>query len=115
MTDKKWIAAVAAAGLLAAGCSSSGSGKSATSTGGGGSSGGGGGGGANKTITVGLLTDLTGPAASGNKTSVEGVKAGVVYAARNGYNVKYVVADTATNPATALSAAQKLVTQNHVS
>ena len=60
-------------------------------------------------------TDLTGPAASGNKTTGEGVKAGVVYAARNGVNVKYVVGDTATSPATALSAAQKFVTQDHVS
>ena len=57
---------------------------------------------------------MTGLAASGNKTSVDGVKAGVVYASRNGYTIKYILADTATNPATALSAAQKLVTQDHV-
>jgi ABC-type branched-subunit amino acid transport system substrate-binding protein len=69
---------------------------------------------ATKTVTVGVLTDVTGPASSGNKTFVDGVKAGVVYASRNGYTVKYVLADTATNPATALAAAQKLVTQDHV-
>jgi branched-chain amino acid transport system substrate-binding protein len=67
-----------------------------------------------KTITIGLLTDVTGPAASGNKTSVEGVKAGVAYASHNGYTIKYVVADTATSPTVALAAAQKLVTQQHV-
>ncbi|ABW12627.1 ABC-type branched-chain amino acid transport systems periplasmic component-like protein [Parafrankia sp. EAN1pec] len=67
-----------------------------------------------RTYTVGVLTDVTGPAASGNESSVDGVKAGVYYAAREGYTIKYVVADTATNPTTALSAAQKLVTQDHV-
>jgi ABC-type branched-subunit amino acid transport system substrate-binding protein len=68
----------------------------------------------NKTITVGLLTDVTGPAASASKTSVDGVKAGIFYAARNGYRIKYVVADTATSPSQTLGAAQKLVTQDHV-
>jgi ABC-type branched-subunit amino acid transport system substrate-binding protein len=68
----------------------------------------------NHTYTVGILTDLTGPAASGNKTSVEGVQAGAVLAAKDGYTIKYVVGDTATSPAQALSAAQKLVEQDHV-
>src|SRR6185312_12359201 len=67
-----------------------------------------------KTVTVGVLLDATGPAASGNKTGTQGVNAGTYYAARNGYKIKYVEADTATNPSTALSAAQKLVTQDHV-
>jgi branched-chain amino acid transport system substrate-binding protein len=67
-----------------------------------------------QTITIGLLTDITGLAASGNKTSVAGVKAGVVYAARNGYDVKFVVGDSATNPTAVLAAAQKMVTQDHV-
>jgi ABC-type branched-subunit amino acid transport system substrate-binding protein len=99
--------AAAAAMVAAAGCSSSGS----TSNGGetGATAGG------NKTITVGLLTDQTGPAASGNKTSVDGVKAGTYYAARNGYTVKYVVADTQTSPTGVTTAAKKLVTQDHVS
>jgi ABC-type branched-subunit amino acid transport system substrate-binding protein len=100
--------------IIVAGCGSS-SGKSN----GGGPTGPGtspaGGGGGNKTITVGVLADLTGLAASSSKTSIQGVNAGVVYAKRQGYTIKYVVADTATNPATALSAAQKLVTRDHVS
>ena len=70
---------------------------------------------AGKTVKIGVLTDVTGPAASGNKTTVEGVKAGAVYAARMGYRIQYVVGDTATNPASTLSAAQKLVVQDHVS
>jgi ABC-type branched-subunit amino acid transport system substrate-binding protein len=99
-------AATGAAALLAVlpGCSSSGSpsgGTTSTSAKG-------------PTITIGVLTDATGPAASGNKTSVDGVKAGVVYAAREGYTIKYVVGDTATNPATALTAVQKMVTEDHV-
>jgi ABC-type branched-subunit amino acid transport system substrate-binding protein len=61
-----------------------------------------------------VLTDVTGPASSANKTFVDGVRAGTVYASRSGYTVKYVVADTATNPTTALTAAQKLVTEDHV-
>jgi branched-chain amino acid transport system substrate-binding protein len=67
------------------------------------------------TITVGVLTDLTGQAASGNKTFVDGVKAGTFYAARHGYTIKYVVADTQTSPTVALSAAKQIVTQDHVS
>jgi ABC-type branched-subunit amino acid transport system substrate-binding protein len=68
-----------------------------------------------KTITVGVLADITGLAASSSKTAIQGINAGVVYAKRQGYTIKYVVADTATNPATALAAAQKLVTRDHVS
>jgi ABC-type branched-subunit amino acid transport system substrate-binding protein len=66
------------------------------------------------TYTVGLYTDQTGLAASGNKTSVQGVQAGIAWAATQGYNIKYVTADTATSPQGALSAAQKLVQQDHV-
>jgi ABC-type branched-subunit amino acid transport system substrate-binding protein len=95
--------AIAAVALLtvAAACSSSGS------TGGGGSGG-------TPTVTIGVLTDVTGLAASGNKTTVDGVAAGVVYAARNGVNVKYVIGDTATNPTQVLAVARKLVTQDRV-
>jgi ABC-type branched-subunit amino acid transport system substrate-binding protein len=67
-----------------------------------------------KTVTIGVLQDSTGAAASGNKTAIDGVKAGVVYAQRNGFKVKYVIGDTATNPASALAAAQKFVTRDHV-
>jgi branched-chain amino acid transport system substrate-binding protein len=60
-------------------------------------------------------TDMAGVAASGSKTSVDGVEAAVVYARREGYDIGYAVADTATNPTIALCAAQKLVTRDHVS
>lgn len=94
-------AAVVSVLLVAAACGSSSSGSS--------SSGGGG-----KTYTVGILTDVTGPAASGNKTSVQGVQAGAVLASKQGYTIKYVVADTGTSPTGAMQAAQKLVQQDHV-
>jgi ABC-type branched-subunit amino acid transport system substrate-binding protein len=97
---KLFAAVVAVILMAAAGCSSS-------STSSSGSSGG-------KTYTVGILTDVTGQAASGNKTSVQGVQAGTVLAKRDGYTIKYVVADTETNPANVLTAAQKLVQQDHV-
>jgi ABC-type branched-subunit amino acid transport system substrate-binding protein len=87
--------------MMAAGCSSgSSSGTSSSSSG--------------KTYTIGVLTDLTGPAASSQSTTPQGVKAGTVYAKSHGYTINYVVADTGTNPSTALTAAQKLVQQDHV-
>lgn len=98
-------AAAVATVLLAAGCGSSSSG---------GSTAGATGAATNKTITVGVIADMTGAAASGNKSVVQGVKAGTYYASRNGYTIKYIVGDTATNPATALAIAQKFVTQDHV-
>jgi len=64
--------------------------------------------------TLGLLTDLTGPAASTAKTSPQGVQAGTWLASQEGYTIKYVVADTGTNPTQVLSAAQQLVQQDHV-
>jgi len=110
------LLAVAAAGLIAAAaCSSSAKTSSASSSGSSStSSGGGGGSGAGHTFTVGVLADITGLGASGNKTAVQGVQAGTVLASRDGYTIKYIVADTATSPSTALSAAQKLVQQDHV-
>lgn len=107
---RKWrlLAAVAAA-VLVAGCSSS------TKTGGGASgSGGGGASSGGATFTIGVLTDLTGPASSGNKTSVQGVEAAISVANQEGYHFKYVTGDTQTSPSGALSAAQKLVQQDHV-
>lgn len=89
-----------AAALLAVGCSSSSKGASSSS--------------GSKTVTVGVITDLTGPAASGNKTFVQGVNAGILLAKREGYTIKTVVGDTQTSPSQALAAAQKLVTQDHV-
>ena len=95
------LAAIVSVLLVAAACSSSSpSGSSSSSSG--------------KTYTVGILTDVTGLASSGNKTSVQGVQAGTVLAKRDGYTIKYVVGDTGTNPATVLTAAQKLVQQDHV-
>jgi ABC-type branched-subunit amino acid transport system substrate-binding protein len=92
----------------AAGCGSSKSSDTGSSGGNSGSAA------SQQTVTVGVLLDATGPASSGNKTAIDGVKAGTYYAARHGYKVKYIEADTATNPSTALSAAQKLVTRDHV-
>jgi ABC-type branched-subunit amino acid transport system substrate-binding protein len=66
------------------------------------------------TYTIGVLTDSTGLAASSDASSVTGVRAGIALAAQEGYKFKYVVADTTTSPAGALSAAQKLVDQDHV-
>jgi ABC-type branched-subunit amino acid transport system substrate-binding protein len=71
--------------------------------------------GASQTITVGVITDYTGLGASGNKSSIMGVRAGAVLAARNGITVKYIVGDDGTNPASALTVAQKLVDEDHVS
>jgi branched-chain amino acid transport system substrate-binding protein len=91
---------IAVAGLLAAaGCSSSS--NHAT-------------GGSTPTYTVGILTDLTGPAASTEASVPLGIKAGVGEAAQEGYNIKYVIADAATSPTGALTAAQRLVEQDHV-
>jgi ABC-type branched-subunit amino acid transport system substrate-binding protein len=71
-------------------------------------------GGSSKTFTVGVLTDLTGPAAQEASTSVAGVKAGIGVAGNEGYRIKYVVADTGSSPSGALTAAQQLVAQDHV-
>ena len=92
----KWTALGAVAVLAAAGCGSSS--KS--------------GGGARHTFSVGLLSDITGPGASGS--SIQGVKAGIVYAKRKGYDIKMYIGDTTTSPGGTLAAAQKLVQQDHV-
>jgi branched-chain amino acid transport system substrate-binding protein len=65
-------------------------------------------------ITIGVLTDLTGLAASTEASIPAGIKAGVGVAQAEGYNIKYVVADAATSPTGALTAAQKLVDEDHV-
>src|SRR5689334_1189211 len=110
----KVLATTAVLMVVAAGCSSSKSGG-----GGGGSSSStnnaAGSGAPLETIKIGLIADITGAAASGNKTMVEGVKAGAVYAARQGYKINYVIGDTQTNPSNTLSVAQKLVNQDRVS
>ncbi|MGF7233846.1 MAG: ABC transporter substrate-binding protein [Frankia sp.] len=105
---KKLVVAAAAVLVTAVACGSSSSNASGGSAGGSGAS-------SQKTYKIGVLTDLTGPAASGNKTSVDGVKAGVALASREGYAIKYVVGDTQTSPTATLAAVQKMVTQDHVS
>lgn len=101
--------AVAVVAALAAGCASSGSSSSPSKAA---ASGG------FETLTVGVLSDLTGSAASGFVTTEQGIKAGLGLATASGdlkgYNVKYVMADTGSTPAGALSAAQRLVQQDHV-
>jgi ABC-type branched-subunit amino acid transport system substrate-binding protein len=93
------VPAVAAAVLLSvAGCSSS---SKAGSAGG-------------KTYTVGILTDLTGPASNTSASLPLGIKAGIGLAQKDGYNIKYVEADTTSTPTGTLAAAHKLVEQNHV-
>jgi branched-chain amino acid transport system substrate-binding protein len=107
VSRKKVLLAGAAAIVVMAGACSSSSKSSST----GGSTGGSGG---SKTLTVGILTDYTGPGSSGNKTSVQGVEAGAALAKQQGWTIKYVLGDTATSPATAQSAAQKMVEVDHV-
>jgi branched-chain amino acid transport system substrate-binding protein len=110
MIHGKWkrLAAVAAIVMVAAACSSSKStsGSSGSPTGSAGTTG--------TTLTVGVLTDLTGLGSTSAHTLPDGVKVGVGWAASQGYHINYVVADTATSPAQALTSAQKLVTQDHV-
>jgi branched-chain amino acid transport system substrate-binding protein len=86
--------------LTAAGCSSS-KATSSSTTGG-------------RTYTIGLLTDLSGPASDVELDAPLGVKAAVGLAVAEGYHIKYVVADTETSPAQALTAAKTLVDQDHV-
>jgi branched-chain amino acid transport system substrate-binding protein len=112
------VASAAAILMVASGCSSSKTKGSSTGTtaasSAGSTAGGSAGSGAGRTYTVGVLTDITGPASSTALTSPKGVQAGVGLAATEGYHIKYVVADTGSSPAGALAAAQKLVLQNHV-
>jgi branched-chain amino acid transport system substrate-binding protein len=96
------LVALIAVAIAAAACSSSGGSSSSNNS----SSG--------KAYKIGLLVDLTGLAASGNKTAGNGVKAGIAAAKAAGYNLTFVTADTASSPAGALAAAQKLVNQDHV-
>jgi branched-chain amino acid transport system substrate-binding protein len=71
-----------------------------------------------KTIKLGVITDSTGVAASGYTTTETGIKAYVNYindnGGINGSKVSYVMGDSTSTPAGALSAAQKLVQTNKV-
>ena len=64
--------------------------------------------------TIGVLTDLTGVLANTQHSVPDGIKGAVGMYNSQGYSLKYVLADTGTTPAGALSAAQKLVEQDHV-
>jgi branched-chain amino acid transport system substrate-binding protein len=64
------------------------------------------------TITVGVLTDITG--IGGSPSVIKGIEAGIGMAASEGYKIRYVVGDTQSSPTGALTAAQKLVEEDHV-
>lgn len=66
------------------------------------------------TYTVGVMTDLSGPGSNTGDTTEPGIKAGIGVARGEGYNIKYVMADTTTSPTGALNAAKTLVEQDHV-
>jgi branched-chain amino acid transport system substrate-binding protein len=104
------VAAALATVLLLAGACSSSKKSSAGSTGGstGGSSSGG------KTLNIGVIADLTGLASADDTTVAQGVQAGIGLAGTEGYHLKYVIADSGSSPSQALTAAQKLVDQDHV-
>jgi ABC-type branched-subunit amino acid transport system substrate-binding protein len=108
------VAALGAALVLLAACSSSSKAgqSSSTTTGSTGTTGSAGA--SEPTVTIGVVTDLTGPGSNTSQFTPDGVKAGVALAASEGYHIKYVLADAATNPTQALTAAQKLVEQDHV-
>ncbi|HET9732318.1 MAG TPA: ABC transporter substrate-binding protein [Acidimicrobiales bacterium] len=91
-------AAALSAAVLAGGC-----GSSSPSAGGSG-----------PTTTLGVLTEVTGLGASADRSSVQGVEAGIAELTPPGTHIRYVVADTATTPAGTLAAAQKLVEADHV-
>jgi ABC-type branched-subunit amino acid transport system substrate-binding protein len=105
-------AGTSSAGSASGGTTSGGTTSGATSSGG--ATGAGGGSGGGKTITVGVLADLTGPAAGNSNTFIQGVKAGIGLAQQDGYHIKYVVADTTSSPTGVLTGAQKLVEEDHV-
>ena len=52
--------------------------------------------------------------AAGFLTFPKGIQAGIGVAKAEGYNIKYVEADTGSTPTGALTAAQRLVEQDHV-
>jgi branched-chain amino acid transport system substrate-binding protein len=113
--------ATALAVMTATACSSSskapasGSSAGTTSTGTSSSSSSSGGGG---TIKLGVITDSTGPASSGFTTTEKGIKAYVDYVngagGVNGQKLSYVMADSTSTPAGALTAAQRLVQSDKV-
>ena len=110
---RKITALIAAGAILMTACSSSSkTGSSAARSAG--SSSNVGSSGSSPTVTVGVLADLTGAGSVTGIRTEDGIKAGIGMAKQDGYNIKYVMADTTTTPAGALAGAQKLVEQDHV-
>jgi ABC-type branched-subunit amino acid transport system substrate-binding protein len=107
MRVRRFVVAATAVMLVGAGCGSSSRGSGSTSGPAGAKP-------SNKTYTIGVITDLTGPAAGNGQTLESGIQARIGLAAQEGYNFKYIIADTGSSPAGVLSAAQKLVDQDHV-
>jgi branched-chain amino acid transport system substrate-binding protein len=99
------VAAVAAVSLFAAGCADNGSGGGDSV-------------GEGDTIKVGLMYDVTGPAAAGSVGTDTGAKARIdtINAAGgiNGRKLELVIGDSASTPAGAQSAAKTLVEQHGV-
>jgi branched-chain amino acid transport system substrate-binding protein len=98
--------------LVAAACSSSSKSGSSATTAGSGSAGSGSGSG--KTYAIGLMGDFTGAASADSKDMPLAAQARIGLAATQGYKIKLYTADTQSTPAGALSAAQKLVDEDHV-
>lgn len=104
------VLAAACTALAACGSSGGGTAQPAGAAGGQSSS--------SNVIKIGYLTDLTGPSASGFQSSEKGVQAYLnainAQGGVNGQKIEYVMADTASSPTGALTAAEKLVQQDHV-
>ena len=117
-TTSKVLAASAVIAMAAAACGSSskGGGTTTPSTGAttGAATGAASGSAGGKSIKVGVITDVTGLAASGEAHIEDGLKAGVAAAKDAGYNITYVIGDSKTSPTDVLAAAKKLVTQDKV-
>ena len=123
-TKRRWLAAAAAATLLSgltAACSSSSSttaaaGSSASSS----STTSGSGSAQGKTITLGILTPLTGPVSSSfGQETIEGAQARIdlanaTHELPNGEQIKLVSVDEGSSPQTSLSGTQQLVQNDHV-
>jgi len=123
-TKRRWLAAAAAATLLSgltAACSSSSSttaaaGSSASSS----STTSGSGSAQGKTITLGILTPLTGPVSSSfGQETIQGAQARIDLANAdhelpNGEQIKLVSVDEGSSPQTSLSGTQQLVQNDHV-
>jgi ABC-type branched-subunit amino acid transport system substrate-binding protein len=113
------VAAAAISIALVAGCSSSSksgtsapsaagsSGSSSTSSSSSGSTSG-------NTVSIGVLTDLTGVASNTERFTPQGIEAGVALAASEGYHVKVYTVDGASSPTSVLNGAKQLVQQDHV-